>query len=163
MTDMLLSPITLISALGAGLVAGVFFAFSTFVMQALARLSAPAGIAAMQSINITVINPAFMTAFMGTALLCLGLAVVAWLRWQQPGSGYVMIGCLIYLVGSLGVTMALNVPLNDHLASLDPTAADSAGFWSTYLADWTRWNTVRTIASLLASAAFIQAWRLQGV
>lgn len=163
MTDMLLAPLTLISALGAGLVAGVFFAFSTFVMPALARLPAPAGIAAMQSINITVINPAFMGAFMGTALLCLGLALMAWLRWQQPGAGFVMLGCLIYLLGSLGVTLVLNVPLNDQLAALDPAATDSAGFWSRYLVDWTRWNTLRTIASLLASAAFIQAWRLQGV
>ncbi len=161
MIDVLLSPLTLISALGSGLVAGIFFAFSTFVMQALARLPAAAGIAAMQSINITVINPAFMTAFMGTGLICLGLVLIAWLRWQLPGSGYVMLGSVIYLLGSLRVTMMLNVPLNDLLAPLDPARQESAMFWQKYLIDWTRWNHVRTGASLLAAAAFIQAWRLQ--
>lgn len=57
----------LLPALGCGLVAGVFFAFSTFVMSALARLQPAQGIAAMQSINITAINPLFMMAIFGTA------------------------------------------------------------------------------------------------
>jgi uncharacterized membrane protein len=74
MTDGFLFGLTLFAALGCGLVAGVFFAFSTFVMKALARLPAPQGIAAMQSINVIVINPWFMTAFLGTAA-----AVFCWL------------------------------------------------------------------------------------
>lgn len=56
----------LFSVLGCGLMAGVFFAFSSFVMNALARLQPTQGIAAMQSINITVINPLFMAPFLGT-------------------------------------------------------------------------------------------------
>jgi uncharacterized membrane protein len=162
MTDLLLAPLTLISALGASLVAGIFFAFSTFVMQALGRLPAANGIAAMQSINITVINPIFMSVFLGTALICSLLAVMACLRWQLAGSGFVLAGCLLYLVGSFGVTMAFNVPLNDQLAPLAPESAESARFWQSYLGDWTRWNTLRCLAALLAAAAFVQAWRLQG-
>jgi uncharacterized membrane protein len=65
----------LIATLGCGLVAGVFFAFSTFVMSALARLQSKEGIAAMQAINITVINPWFMIALFGTAAACLFLTV----------------------------------------------------------------------------------------
>ncbi|MEH2408541.1 anthrone oxygenase family protein [Nostoc sp.] len=61
----------LFSALGCGLIAGVFFAFSTFVMNALARLQPAQGITAMQSINITVINPLFMAVFLGTAAACI--------------------------------------------------------------------------------------------
>ncbi len=67
---------TLVTALGCGLVAGVFFAFSTFVMAALRRLKPEEGIAAMQSINIRVVTPFFMTALFGTAAACLGL--IAW-------------------------------------------------------------------------------------
>ena len=40
------------AVLGCGLVAGIFFAFSTFVMRALGRRPAGEGIAAMQAINI---------------------------------------------------------------------------------------------------------------
>ncbi|WP_010496926.1 hypothetical protein [Paenibacillus elgii] len=57
----LLFGLTYASALGSGLIAGLFFAFSTFVMSALARLPAEQGIAAMQSINVTVLNPLFYT------------------------------------------------------------------------------------------------------
>jgi uncharacterized membrane protein len=48
--------LTFVAALGSGLVAGIFFAFSNFVMKALARVSPAQGIAAMQSINVVVLN-----------------------------------------------------------------------------------------------------------
>ncbi len=51
MIDNLLFALTFVSALGCGLMAGVFFAFSAFVMHALARLPPAQGIAAMQSIG----------------------------------------------------------------------------------------------------------------
>ena len=70
MIERLLFALTLVSALGCGLVAGVLFAFSSFVMNALARLPAAQGIAAMQSINVVVINPLFITAFLGTDAAC---------------------------------------------------------------------------------------------
>lgn len=45
--------LTLISALGCGLIVGIFFAFSAFVMPALARIPPAQDIAAaMQSINV---------------------------------------------------------------------------------------------------------------
>ncbi len=150
-------PLTLFSALGCGLVAGVFFAFSTFVMIALARLQPAQGIAAMQSINITVINPWFMTAFLGTAAACLFLAVSALLKWNQPGAAYLLIGSLLYLVGTLGVTMVFNVPLNDALANVKSDSVDGANLWASYLTNWTFWNHIRTIAALAASALFTVA------
>ncbi len=115
-TNHLLFALKLFSALGCGLVAGVFFAFSTFVMNALARLQAKEGIAAMQSINITAINPLFMVALFGTAAACIFLAVSSLLNWQQPGAAYLLVGSLLYLVGTVLVTIAFNVPLNDALA-----------------------------------------------
>jgi uncharacterized membrane protein len=45
--DGFLFALTLFAALGCGVVAGVFFAFSAFVMRALASLPALQGIAAM--------------------------------------------------------------------------------------------------------------------
>ena len=51
------------AALGTGIVGGIFFAFSSFVMAALARIPAAQGIAAMNSINAVVLNPIFMTPF----------------------------------------------------------------------------------------------------
>jgi uncharacterized membrane protein len=143
------------TALGCGLIAGVLFAFSTFLMSALARLSPPTGIAAMQLINITVINPWFMTAFLGTAVACLGLAVSVLFNLSQPGVIYLLLGSLLYLLGTVVVTIGCNVPLNDALAIVDPHNPESAKLWASYLTTWTNWNHVRTVAALAASLLFI--------
>jgi uncharacterized membrane protein len=58
--DGFLFALTLFAALGCGVVAGVFFAFSAFVMRALARLPAQQGIAAMQAINVAAVTPVFI-------------------------------------------------------------------------------------------------------
>ncbi|NJM76418.1 MAG: DUF1772 domain-containing protein [Acaryochloridaceae cyanobacterium RU_4_10] len=144
----------LFAALGCGLIAGVFFAFSTFMMSALARLQPAQGIAAFQSINITVYNPWFMGTFLGTAVACIFLAIASLLKWQQLGAAYLLVGSLLYLVGTVGVTILFNVPLNDALAVVDPGSADGASLWSSFLPNWTNWNHVRTAAALAAAAAF---------
>lgn len=149
----------LVAALGCGLVAGIFFAFSTFVMSALARLQPAQGIAAMQSINITVINPLFMTAFLGTGAACIFLGVSSLLKWHPPTTAYLLIGSLLYLVGTIGVTIAFNVPLNDALAKVEPSSAEGANLWANYLTNWTFWNHIRTVAALAASASFTIASR----
>jgi uncharacterized membrane protein len=143
----------LLSALGCGLVAGVFFAFSTFVMNALARLQPKQGITAMQSINIMAINPLFMGIFLGTAVTCIFIAGASLLNWYQSKSAYLLIGSLFYLVGAFGVTILFNVPLNEALAIADPDSAEGESLWANYLTNWTIWNHVRTISALLASAA----------
>lgn len=155
--DPLLFALKLFAALGCGLMSGVFFAFSVFVMKALARLPPTQGIAAMQSINISVINTLFGVAFFGTAAACILLAVASVWRWHQPGSAYLLAGGLLYLVGTIAVTMAFNVPLNDALAIVEPGSPAGASLWASYLAKWTAWNHVRTVAALAAAASFTLA------
>jgi len=144
---------TLASALGCGLVAGVFFAFSSFVMAALRRLKQQEGIAAMQSINIVAVTPVFMTALFGTAVASLVLAVWAVISWGERYAALVLAGGVLYLVGTIGVTMVCNVPLNNRLATVHPQAADAASYWNEYVTKWTAWNHVRTVAALAAAAA----------
>lgn len=155
--DNLVFILTLIAALGCGLTAGVFFAFSTFVMKALARLAPPAGIAAMQSINVAVLNPWFLGMFLGTAAACALVMIAAVLRWRAPGAVYALGGGALYLIGTLLVTMVCNVPRNNRLARLAPTDPDSVRSWADYVADWTAWNHVRAAAALAAAAALIIA------
>jgi uncharacterized membrane protein len=143
----------LFSALGCGLVAGTLFAFSTFVMPALAKLQPMPGIAAMQAINIKAINPLFMTAIFGTAAACILLAIFSF-KSHQFTATYLLIGSLLYLFGTVLVTIAFNVPLNDALAKVEPDSAEGANLWAKYLNVWTFWNHVRTIAALAAAASF---------
>ncbi len=155
--DRWIFPLTLVSALGCGLVAGVFLAFSSFVMSALARLPASQGIATMQSINITVLNPLFMGLFMGTALTCLLLVISAFAKWHQPGAALLMLGGLLYFVGTFLVTIIFNVPLNDSLAAAKPDSVAGATVWASYITVWTAWNHVRTVAALGAAASLTLA------
>lgn len=146
MADKLIFALTFVSALGCGLMAGFFFAFSIVVMKALAHLPPSQGIAAMQSKNIVVINPMFMTAFFGTAATCLALAGSSFFRWHKPSAAYLLAGSLLYLVGTILVTMVFNVPRNDALAVVDPASVEGANLWSGYVSGWTAWNHVRPLA-----------------
>ena len=151
--------VAIFAAVGCGLMGGLLFAFSNFVMTALSHQPAESGIRTMQAINVYILNPLFIAVFLGTAVASVVLGVIAMLRLSRPGAAWLLAGSAAYLVGVLGVTMAFNVPLNNRLEGQDPRAADAAQYWLAYVAAWVRWNHVRTIASLLASALLIVAIR----
>jgi uncharacterized membrane protein len=153
----LLPILTFLAALGSGLMAGFFFAFSATVMWALGRIQPASGIAAMQAINVVVLNPLFLGTFFGTALLSLVLDIVALMDWSAPWSGYLVAGSLLYFVGTFLVTLLFNVPLNNKLAAVKPDSTEGK-VWTHYLRVWTAWNHVRTVAPLAAMAAFILAF-----
>jgi uncharacterized membrane protein len=155
--DEFLFPVTLFAALGCGLMGGLFFAFSNFVMKALARLPAEKGIAAMQSINLVVLNPLFLSLFLGTAGACLLLAICSVMRWSGAGSTALLIGSVLYVVGTFGVTVVCNVPRNDALARVDASKPEAVEVWREYVTSWTRWNHVRTTAALVAAASLTMA------
>jgi uncharacterized membrane protein len=153
--------LTFLAALGSGLIAGFFLAFSATVMWALERQPPAAGIATMQTINIVVLNPIFLGVFFGTAILSIVLDIVALLRWPEPGSGYLLAGSLLYFVGTFLVTLVFNVPLNNRLAAVNPDSAEGKAVWTHYLRVWTAWNHVRTVAPLAALVCFFLAFARQ--
>lgn len=139
------------AALGTSLVAGVFFAFSSFVMPALSRLPAAHGIAAMQSINVVVLNRSFLGVFIGSAVLCLAIGSRALAR----GWSLELVASVLYLLGCFLVTGARNVPLNQSLVALLPESEGAEPLWREYVARWSTWNHVRGAFSLAAAALFI--------
>ncbi|MBR1206902.1 MULTISPECIES: DUF1772 domain-containing protein [unclassified Bradyrhizobium] len=157
MRNVLTSGLLWFSALGCGLLAGVYFTFSAFVMTALGRIDQAAGVSAMNAINVDIVRSLFMPVFLGTTLSCAGLVVLGGLRWQEPGALAMICGGGLYVVGMFVVTVVFNVPLNDQLAATDPASTAAAPVWARYLTDWTFWNHARTIASLAATALLIAA------
>ncbi|WP_271411975.1 anthrone oxygenase family protein [Pseudomonas sp. Q1-7] len=141
-----------LAVITCGLMGGLFFAFSNFVMQALADIAPAAGIAAMQAINKTVLNRLFLATFLGTAAACGLLTLYAFVHWEVAGTFFLLLGSLSYLLGTFGVTLAFNVPRNNALAKLDAEGAGAVAVWRDYVAHWTRWNHVRTGAALSATA-----------
>jgi uncharacterized membrane protein len=154
---LLVSCLLWFSAIGCGLMAGVYFAFSTFVMMALGRIDQASGIAAMNAINTDILKSLFMPLFFATSLASAALTILSFLHWGQAGATPMLIGGLIYIAGMFIVTVVFNVPLNEALGAAAPTPPESNSLWQRYLSEWTMWNHVRTIASTLASAFFIAA------
>lgn len=147
--------LALVAALGSGLMAGLFFAFSVTVMQALAQQPPAQGMAAMRAINVTIINPLFLGVFFGTAVACLLLVAIITLGGPTAGGGYLLGGSLCYLLGNILVTLLCNVPRNNRLESLRPQAAEAAAYWADYLRSWTAWNHLRSATGVAAMALLI--------
>src|SRR5688500_8597021 len=152
-----LTVLAFLAAVGCGVIGGVFYAFSTFVMRALGRRPPNEGLAAMQAINVAVINPLFLGVFLGTAVVCAVVMLGAFVRRDAPGAGGALLGGALYLLGTFGVTLECNVPLNNTLENVAPDHPDAARLWADYLKRWTRWNHTRTAAAIAALVSFILA------
>jgi uncharacterized membrane protein len=145
----MLRALTIATAAGSALVAGVCFAFSAFVLRAIGSTGPHRAIATMQAVNRLAERPAFMLAFMGTALAAVALVGLALVRGEA--TPWLLAGCALYLVGMVGVTVAGNVPLNDTLAAVDPLAAGAAARWDDFAGPWGVLNAVRTVAAFAAT------------
>ena len=159
MSERAIYVLTALAAVGSGVMGGLIFAFSTAVMPALGRIAPANGIAAMQAINVVILNPLFFFAFFGPALLSVILAGAALLGWPVGSSLAIYAGAALYLVGVIGVTMVFNVPMNNALAAIDPSSGEGATAWANYLSNWTAWNHVRAVSGAAGCAAFILALR----
>ena len=139
-----------IAAIGAGLMAGVYFAFSCFIMRALDRLGAAAAVDAMNAINEVILRSWFMPLFFGTSLLYLLLAVRALFDWSDPRAPLLLTAGLAYFGGMFLCTVFFNIPLNNRLAKAKEGGIDKSQLWFHYYKYWTRWNHLRTASSLIA-------------
>jgi uncharacterized membrane protein len=146
------------AALSSGLIAGIYFAFSVFIMQAFGKLETSQSVAAMNAINKTILRSLFMPLFFGSTILSVILIVVALTHWGDAGSGLSLIAGAMYFVGMFVCTVVFNVPLNNLLAGLNENSANAGEVWSHYLKVWTRWNHLRTVSSLLTCG--ISIWLL---
>lgn len=148
------SVVVVLALLGSSVIGGVFFAFSSFVMKALGRLPVAEGIAAMQSINVVVLNRSFLGVFIGTSLISVVVAGFAVTGGSAPSAAFDLAGAVLYLVGTFLVTAFGNVPLNDRLAAVSATDPEAIAVWRHYLERWTLLNTIRTVAAVAAGLMF---------
>lgn len=145
-----------LSVLAYALVAGVFLAFSDFIMRSLALTGGAGGVEAMQVINREVFRWVFMALFIGMAAVSVLIAGYAWVGLSGPAGVLIGIAALIYLIGCFGVTVAFNVPMNEALAGMDLRSQATRDYWfQSYVPRWTFWNSVRTGAAALSAALLL--------
>ena len=154
--------VTALAALASAAAGGMMYVFSTFVMRGLDRTGPIEAITAMRGINVVAnSNPAFLLAYFGATILALVVGVMAVIQIGRPGSGWILAGAVFGVLAAI-ITMVFNVPLNNHLDTVDPiglSVADAAIQWQAYLSTWTAWNHVRAAASFIAAALMLVGLR----
>jgi uncharacterized membrane protein len=150
--------LTTIAAIASAAAAGMMYVFSTFVMRGLDRTGPVTAITAMRGMNVEANTSApFLLAYLGAAVLAVAVGVAAVVQFGRPGSGWLLAGAIFGVLAAI-ITMAFNVPLNNHLDTVDPAAlsvADAAREWQAYLSSWTAWNHVRTVTAIIAAVLML--------
>jgi uncharacterized membrane protein len=143
------------AVIASGLIAGVFLAFSDFVMKSLCAASPASGIETMQLINRKVYGSVFLTLLIAMALTSVALGLYASVHMTRPAAVWIIAGCALYVIGVFIVTMVFNVPMNQRLDTVNHENTETASYWTVYASSWTLWNHVRTIASAGSAVSFL--------
>ncbi|MGI5129436.1 DUF1772 domain-containing protein [Pseudonocardia sp. CA-107938] len=150
--------VLLAATLSVGVGAGAYALYAHTVMPGLGTTDDRTFIGAFQAMDRAILNPWFLGgSFVGSlvlgalaALLCLGRPELPWIA-----------AAVALHVVLMGVTMAVNVPLNDALKAAGPpdALADPAAVRAAFdAARWEAWNKLR-VALSVASFALL-AWSL---
>ena len=111
----------------------------------------------MQSINRVIVKPAFLFVFFGTGVACVLGFVFGWGQLSDTALVWIALGGVVYILGCLFVTIAFNVPLNNRLAVVDSESEEGTKMWELYLVKWTRWNHVRSAATIASTILLVVA------
>lgn len=155
--ESLRGPVLLAATVATGLQAGTYYTWASGVMPGLARTDDRTFVSAMQHVNIAIVNPVFMLTFLGAPLLA-GAAVLTSSTSARPW----VIGGLALAIGTVAITGALNVPLNNALdaAGTVDRIADLTAVRADFEDSWVRWNIARTLTSTASLACLAwAAWR----
>jgi uncharacterized membrane protein len=154
--------LTSLAALASAAGGGMMYVFSTMVMRGLDRTGPVDAITAMRGINAEAnASPAFLLGYFSATILALVVGVIAIVRLNQPGSWWLLIGAILAILGAI-ITMVFNVPLNNHLDTVDPaglSVADAAREWRAYFSTWTAWNHARTLTAFIGAAVMLVGLR----
>jgi uncharacterized membrane protein len=154
--------LTSLAALASAAAGGMMYVFSAFVMRGLDRTGPVDAITAMRGINAEAnSNPAFLLAYFGATILALVVGVMAVVQLNQPGSWWALAGAIFGILGAI-ITMVFNVPLNNHLDTVDPdglSVVDAAREWQAYFSSWTAWNLVRSATGFIGAALMLAGLR----
>lgn len=142
----------LLALLATGAIAGLFLGFWCSVMTALGSVPAPTAITVMRRINVVIVNPPFLAAFLGALVLLPATALLAWWVGADRAAGWFAAAAGAYGIGTFGVTIVFNIPLNDALERAGDASGTPELDWAAFAGPWNRWHQVRTVAAFVAFA-----------
>lgn len=144
-------------ALWSAVVAGVFSAFSEFIMSALLKTEPASGIDAMQQINRDVIKTQFVAGILSIAVFSTLFAIYSLTIFEGAALTALVLAPLVYVPSVFLMTIIGNVPMNNKLDRIDHTSTEASAYWLKYGRNWTRLNHVRSLGSVLTAGLYIIA------
>lgn len=138
---------TISSVLLFGAAFGFFYAWICSTMWAFDAMDPRAAISAMQAVNEHVRNMVFFPVFFLTPFVA-WIAAFCLFKAEQTRPAFLFAAAgLIYLIGGLGLTMLVHIPMNDALGAVivPENREEAQAIWSAYSPDWQFWNATRTI------------------
>jgi uncharacterized membrane protein len=150
----------LLSALLCSLVAGLVLTFAIVVMPGIKTLGDLDFLKSFKAMDRVIQNnqPIFMLVWLGSAVVLLASTVLGIWRLEGLDRILLVVACMIYIFGVQVPTVAINVPLNNHLQSQDlDTMTESALLATTEMFEsrWLRWNTIRTVIATLTTVLLL--------
>lgn len=133
------------------LMAGLYFSYVCSVMPGLGRGDDATYVRAMNQINVAIQNPLFFLAF-GGSLLLIGAAALLGRTGDRP-IGW-LLGALGCYLGTLVLTAAVNVPLNNRLAK---AGTDFGQARHAFALPWNVSNTARLVLCVAALVCLVVA------
>jgi uncharacterized membrane protein len=146
--------LTIVAAVGSGVMAGLYFTFSTFIMPGLRRLPADRGIAAMQMFNRSAPAPFVLVGVLLTGGACGVTAIAALADLGDAWANWRLAGAVLY-AATLLITFGYHIPRNNTLDRLDAGTPAPAQFWQSFVPAWSAGNHLRFALAAAASAALV--------
>ena len=142
------------------LVAGFLLAFAIVVMAGIKALPDREFIRAFQVMDGVIQNnhPLFIIVWVGSVLALIVSAVFGICQLDGISRIILLLATFVYIVGVQLPTLAINVPLNNRLQTLDTSSADNImqkQARNEFESRWNFWNSFRTILASLVSVTLM--------
>ena len=159
-TELLFNSLLLFATFTTLLVTGLLFTFALLVMPGLGRLEDRAFLRGFQEIDRVIQkgHPIFVIVWLGSVVSLMAAAVMGFSQLDGIARGLLVTAAALYLVGVQLPTMRGNVPLNNHLQTLDLETMDEAALAKARQAfepAWNRLNVFRTMICVVAAVLLV--------
>ena len=150
----------MLSILLCSLVAGFLFAYAIVIMPGLKQLDDKQFILSFQVTDSVIQNnhPVFLLVWIGSAVALLVCAIYGLSELPGINLYLLILATLAYIIGVQALTIAIHLPLNNRLQTLDVASMQEAVLnseRSEFESRWNRANSIRTIIACLVTALLI--------
>ena len=140
------------SILSCSLVGGFIFTYAIVVMPGLSKLNDKDFLRAFQVTDAVIQNkqPLFMFTWIGSIVAMLTTILVSLVSVGLPETWLILLIGVAYLLGVQGITVAIHIPLNNHIQKVKIEELNDETLANERLKFETRWNFFNYIRTSIA-------------